>query len=215
MARRTETDPKTRRDILEGAIQVIASEGIRGLTIQKAAKAAGVSSGLVIYYFATKDDLIAQAWVEALAAMRAQVNELTDEPGGRTAIATAFKVYFDDKTTRKLPWSFWLELWAEATRSPRLKEFHSHRFATNRSHFAAKFQDGFDRKQFVGPIEPTLVADLLKTLIYGLAVETTLDSDSIDSKRAMAIVGLVLDLLEGKYERTQPATEPPTTVSTA
>ena len=50
-------------------------------------------------------------------------------------------------------------------------------------------------------IDPLLAADLLKAVEYGLAVETSLDSESISAERAFDVAILALSLLK----RDQPA----------
>ena len=44
-------------------------------------------------------------------------------------------------------------------------------------------------------VDPLLVADLVLAVLYGLAVETTLDSASITNERAYEIAKLLLRLL--------------------
>ena len=56
----TTTDRK--QDILNAAIDIIVREGLSSFTIRKVADAAGISTGLVIYHFETKERLIEEAW---------------------------------------------------------------------------------------------------------------------------------------------------------
>ena len=51
----------TRAKVLAAAAEVVATEGPSALTLARAADAAGVSKGAVLYHFATKNDLIVQA----------------------------------------------------------------------------------------------------------------------------------------------------------
>lgn len=52
-----------REDILDGAEQLVAREGVKNLTIERVAKEAGKSRGGVLYHFASK-----QALIEAMVA---------------------------------------------------------------------------------------------------------------------------------------------------
>jgi AcrR family transcriptional regulator len=63
---RADTTISTRERILEAAEDVVLSDGVTCLTLEKAAARAGLSKGGVLYHFRTKDALVA-AMVERLA----------------------------------------------------------------------------------------------------------------------------------------------------
>ena len=48
-----------KNDILTAATQIVTADGYRGLSMRKVASEAGVSTGLLYQYFATKDELFA------------------------------------------------------------------------------------------------------------------------------------------------------------
>ncbi len=50
--------PHTREEILTAAERVIAQLGVKRLTIEQVAKAAGMSRGGLLYHFASKEALI-------------------------------------------------------------------------------------------------------------------------------------------------------------
>ncbi|MFH1022669.1 MAG: TetR/AcrR family transcriptional regulator [Planctomycetota bacterium] len=55
------TDSLTRKKILNAAIGIFAAHGLKGATIQKVGRAAGVNSALLYYYFEDKDTLFNEA----------------------------------------------------------------------------------------------------------------------------------------------------------
>lgn len=55
--------------IMEQAYQMLAEQGLDGFSIQKLAKAAGVSPATIYIYFKDKEDLILQVWVAAANEM--------------------------------------------------------------------------------------------------------------------------------------------------
>lgn len=54
-------EPIRRNQVMEAVLGIIASEGMDGVTLDKAAKAAGVSKGVVSYYFANKESLMQES----------------------------------------------------------------------------------------------------------------------------------------------------------
>lgn len=55
--------------IKQKAIKMIVEKGFDGLSMQKLAKAAGVSPATIYIYFEDRDDLIVQLWMENMKAM--------------------------------------------------------------------------------------------------------------------------------------------------
>ena len=65
---------RTRDEVKEGAIrqkalEMAVKEGFDGLSMQKLAKAAGVSPATIYIYFKDRDDLILQLWLEEVEKM--------------------------------------------------------------------------------------------------------------------------------------------------
>lgn len=86
--RSTFTEQARRRQIEECAIELIAEQGFVSASIARIAERAGVAKSAVLYYFATKDDLVsaivervmlagAQAMVPALLAETSATGRLT------------------------------------------------------------------------------------------------------------------------------------------
>lgn len=66
--------PDRRAKILEGAVRVIATDGVRGLRIEKLAAEAGVSTALIYHYFGDRSGVL-QA---ALDAINSKAQRYTD-----------------------------------------------------------------------------------------------------------------------------------------
>ena len=79
-----ETKAATRQRILEAAGQRFAAKGFEASTTRDIADAAGIASGTLFNYFATKEVILASLAAEALAGARR-------EPAGDTAAAGPFE----------------------------------------------------------------------------------------------------------------------------
>ena len=81
----TDAKQSTRERILEAAEDVVLTDGVSCLTLEKAAARAGISKGGVLYHFRTKDALV-EAMVERLAGRFdegvAAHRERRPDPGG-------------------------------------------------------------------------------------------------------------------------------------
>jgi len=85
----------TRGRILTAAEDVVLSEGVAHLTLEKAAARAGVSKGGVLYHFPARSALVA-AMVERLAA--GYDDALAGRPGGPAGSGDAFARAYVDET---------------------------------------------------------------------------------------------------------------------
>ena len=117
--------PEERRAAIVAATRaVMARRGIAGTTVRDVAAELGTSSGLIHHYYASMDDLLAEAFEEAARADLVEVLEGLSQ--GRDAVEK-LAMFFDtyDRGMRDGSGDFgmqiWLDAWAEAARRPALR----------------------------------------------------------------------------------------------
>ncbi|MCM6775183.1 TetR family transcriptional regulator C-terminal domain-containing protein [Nocardia sp. CDC159] len=113
-----------RRELLDRLAEVIAEDGMEGVSIRTLAARAGVSIGTVQYYFATKSELLQRVWehVRDETADRFWGSGVADEtPARQLEHLTELLVPpgSDDRLTR-----VWLALIARAAHDPQLAALH-------------------------------------------------------------------------------------------
>lgn len=90
------TSPSTRDKIVDAAMSIVRDRGVTKLTLDEAAKVAGLSKGGVLYHFKSKDDLVRGMIERLLNQMDAEdLAHYQQEPEGpyrwlRASIRTAF-----------------------------------------------------------------------------------------------------------------------------
>lgn len=86
--------PDARTRILDAVERIVLARGVSGLTLDAAAREAGVSKGGLLYHFASKEALLA-ALMERLAAFMAQQFEagVAREPEGPGRVARAMMAW--------------------------------------------------------------------------------------------------------------------------
>lgn len=113
-----------RAAIVTAARTVMARRGIAGTTVRDVAAELGTSSGLIHHYYASMDDLLAEAFEEAARADLIEVLQGLSQ--GRDAVEK-LALFFDtyDRGMRDGSGDFgmqiWLDAWAEAARRPSLR----------------------------------------------------------------------------------------------
>ncbi|WP_030205794.1 TetR/AcrR family transcriptional regulator [Streptomyces sp. NRRL S-87] len=100
-----------REEVLAAAMAMIAERGLDGLTMAALGREVGMSSGHLLYYFRTKDELLLQTleWSEAnLGAARSAL--LSRRAPVRERLAAYVDLYVPDGP-RDPHWTLWLEVW--------------------------------------------------------------------------------------------------------
>jgi AcrR family transcriptional regulator len=121
----TEGNEARRRAMLQAAAELISERGFGETRIADVAKRAGTSSGLVIYYFGTRDRLLVdalrfseEAYYEAATGLLEEVRDFR----------TRLEMLAEWSCVPELPgevsgsWGLWLDLWATALRHPEVRD---------------------------------------------------------------------------------------------
>nr|WP_042180492.1 TetR/AcrR family transcriptional regulator [Kibdelosporangium sp. MJ126-NF4]CEL14412.1 Transcriptional regulator, TetR family [Kibdelosporangium sp. MJ126-NF4]CTQ88777.1 Transcriptional regulator, TetR family [Kibdelosporangium sp. MJ126-NF4] len=127
-------NPERRAALLDAAIEVLAREGSRGLTLRAVDKEAGVPIGTASNYFSSRDTLLTQAGERVYE--RLLPDEATAAQQVSAAIGTeGFVQLMRDAIGRisafPTGWLALLELRLEATRRPQLRDLLTTRVRTD------------------------------------------------------------------------------------
>ncbi|EXG81941.1 TetR/AcrR family transcriptional regulator [Cryptosporangium arvum] len=161
-------NPARRTALLDAAIEVLARDGSRGLTLRAIDKEAGVPTGTATNYFANRDELLAQV-------MRRTRERLTPDPEALAATMTQapshalagelMRQLLDRQRADRSSNLAMLELRLEATRRPDL-------YAELSGFLAAEHRELVDYHVAAGlPGDRTGVA-LLYFAMFGLVVDS-------------------------------------------
>lgn len=167
--RRTPAPP--REEVLAAAMDMIAERGLEQLTMAALGRAVGMSSGHLLYYFRSKDELLLQTleWSEGrLGAERAR---LLTRPGTARERLDAYVDLYVPDGHRDPHWTLWLEVWNRSQNAP---------------------DDARDRQ---AAIEGAWHRDLVALLAEGVARGEfrPVDADRFDADRFAARLRALLD----------------------
>ncbi len=181
-----ELDPR-RTQILRAALEVIAERGYSETRIADVAERVGVSPALVMYYFKTKDRLLAEAirhaedlwYVDGTRLM-----EAIPTASGRLEALVRITCLSDEEVgLSSESWALWIDLWCQALRRPAVaavrEEFDAHWRETIR----AVVRHGQAAGEFE-PVDADEVAVALSALLDGLSVQLALRDPAVTEERA-------------------------------
>lgn len=184
-----------KQDILRAAIDLILDEGVANFTIRKVADAAGISTGLVLYHFETKERLIEQAWRTSVIALGERIAMTTAAAEGREWMEATFKVRFRDQNETSVPGLLWLEYWTHVARTPELRREHSANYEDWRVKDLNRLDKAFLRRRIRPDLDGSLIVDMFHTIVCGLLVKSAIDSETITPQRAYEIGQFFLALI--------------------
>jgi AcrR family transcriptional regulator len=113
-----------RQEILDAAAAVITERGLADTRIQDIAERCGVSPGLILYYFESKDRLLVEALIHANDTFYLRVSrEMRRLPAARERMTRMIEL----SVPGLLPeyslldeWALWVEIWVRALRDPQI-----------------------------------------------------------------------------------------------
>ncbi len=174
-------------DLLDAAARVIAREGVDALRMSDVAREAGVSTALVHYYVATRDDLLARtfertdATADVLAA-RAMEGLAT----GAERLEALLAVYLEDSPAFHETWVISIEVWRAAMFNPFLREPALASYELWLQLLAAEIDAGKADGSIVSTADTEDVARILAATLDGLAQQVVLGG--MDHGRAAALL---------------------------
>jgi AcrR family transcriptional regulator len=178
MSPRPQIDHIRKPQILAAAAEVIAERGLAATRISDVAERAGTSSPAVLYWFGSKDELLAAAlsWEEDrfYTDVIARLSEGLS-PTERLAL-------FIDASSTGGEWALWMEFWSRALRDDEAARTRADLDRRWRSAIADIVREGQDAGEF-GEADPDDVAATLASLLDGLAVQISLGDPEMPPAR--------------------------------
>ncbi|MFE0456939.1 TetR/AcrR family transcriptional regulator [Streptomyces sp. NPDC058914] len=189
--RRTPAPPRER--ILAAAMEMIAERGLEKLTMAALGREVGMSSGHLLYYFRSKDELLLQTleWSEGrLGGERARL--LTSPASARERLDAYVDLYVPDGH-RDPHWTLWLEVWnrsqnADDTARDRQAAIEG---AWHRD-LVALLAEGASRGEF-RRVDADRFAARLRALLDGFSIHVAIGLRGTDREQVLAHVREFLD----------------------
>jgi len=180
-----------REDVLAAAMEMIAERGLEKLTMAALGREVGMSSGHLLYYFHSKDELLLRTleWSEGrLGAERARL--LTRTGPARERLAAYVDLYVPDGH-RDPHWTLWLEVWNRSQSAAVESDARDRQAAIEGAwhrDLVALLAEGVSRGEF-RPVDPDRFAARLRALLDGFAIHVAIGLRGTDRAQILAHVG--------------------------
>jgi len=176
-----------RKQILRAAVRVISDPGLCDTRIADIAERAGASAALVIYYFGTKDRLLAEALAYSEEAFyHHAARELAELASAREKLARVIELSCSASaapgTVILDEWVLWLDIWARAPRDPEVAKDREVIDRRWRDTIAGIVREGQRSGEF-GPVDVADFSLRLGALIDGLAIQVVLGTADVTADK--------------------------------
>jgi AcrR family transcriptional regulator len=171
-----------REEILDATVEQIKQRGIATTRVADVAAALQVSSGLVHYHFATKEQLIEEAFAHAarreMEALRATIGRPTSAV---TRMKAVLRLY--SPTGQAASWRLWIDGWSAGMRDKGLQDVMMRMDNEWKSSITALVEEGARRGEF-GCADPRSAAWHITLFLDGLAVQLAARRGALDKTEA-------------------------------
>ena len=183
--------PRTTKDrhqeILDAAARVITERGLAETRISDVADAAGVSPGLILYYFDSKDRLLAEALTYAnddfFVRMSREIRRLpTAREQLRRVIDLSVPGFLPEHGNKLDEWALWIEVWVRALRDAEMAKDREILDQRWRQSIADIIRAGQAAGEFPAR-DADEIALRLGSLIDGLAIQVIMNDSQVSPER--------------------------------
>ncbi len=172
-----------RRELVQASWDVIAREGIEGITLRKVAAAADCTTGRIAHYFAGRDDLIVSALRAAHSVAGERMTEIAKtDSNPRERLRRVIYEALPLDAARLREWKVWIAFWAAAASNGDLAKENARRYRQWQALLTKLLAD------IAGANDAPASALTLVSMVDGLGIRTTLVPSASNRRLARATV---------------------------
>ncbi|MBQ1091821.1 TetR/AcrR family transcriptional regulator [Streptomyces sp. B93] len=182
-----------REDVLAAAMAMIAERGLEKLTMAGLGREVGMSSGHLLYYFRSKDELLLRTLEWSEGRLGVERGRLMDRAVSARERLDAYVDLYVPDGHRDPHWTLWLEVW---NRSQNADDSARERQAAIEGAWhrdlVALLGEGLSRGEFRA-VDPDRFAARLRALLDGFSIHVAIGLRGTDRERVLAHVREFLD----------------------
>ena len=179
--------PLRREQIVRATIRCLAREGYSGLTMKKVARQAGVSQGILHYYFADKRAILVAVLQRVMADLdRRVVRETRGARDPRQQLRALIGACLSVATEAREFWMVFVEFWGEMMHDRTLLRVNAELYERTRRIIGAVVSRGVREGAF-RKVRPDEAGAVILALVDGLSLQVTFDPRAFSLARAKRI----------------------------
>lgn len=169
-----------RAQLTRAAYKVVGEKGYNEFTIKDIAVEAGLSTGLVHYYFKNKEELLFTLLKEMNANLKYNLNKaltVLEEPQDK--LLAFCDEAFDLLNKEKAYFSVIIDFWGQISRNKRIRQANIKLLQSYRDEITAILKEGAAKGVFM-PVDVQLTSVIVVSLIQGTIIQYVIDKEAFD-----------------------------------
>ena len=169
-----------RAQLTRAAYKVVGEKGYNDFTIKDIAVEAGLSTGLVHYYFKNKEELLFTLLKEMNANLKYNLNKaltVLEEPQDK--LLAFCDEAFDLLDKEKAYFSVIIDFWGQISRNKRIRQANIKLFQSYRDEITAILKEGAAKGVFMA-VDVQLTSVIIVSLIQGTIIQYVIDHEAFD-----------------------------------
>lgn len=195
-------DHKARRlAFAEAAFRVISKRGLARVTVREIAREAGFTTGALVHYFKSKDQVLIQASEYSGMVVRTRMEQHEATRKGVDALKHVLYEALPMSPEMRGTWNVWLGFWDRATHNADVRAITELRY----KEWTNRIADLVKAAQTIGELSPAVdpvrAAQSIVSLIDGIGVRVLLTGSDMSAKRQRELVDSLIDNLPHTTKR--------------
>jgi AcrR family transcriptional regulator len=174
-----------REQIVRATVRCLARDGYTRLTMKKVAREAGVSQGILHYYFADKRAILTATLEAASRDVDRRVAAAQSRTGRDPAarLRALVRACLEVAVGRPEFWVVFVEFWGEMMHDRRLREVNAEVYDRTRRLIGRLIADGVRTRRFRA-VDPERAAAVVLGLVDGVSLQLTFDPEAFSVAEA-------------------------------
>jgi AcrR family transcriptional regulator len=199
-------EEQRRKQLVAAVVQCIAEEGFERTTTRNIADRAGVSIGMLNYYFKSKKELVAEAIRVANEGVQRALAETDSIPFGPRRLEFILQRTVRNEYPQALPLAFRLAVTAAAVNNPDLQVEVCRWMEDGRSKFERSIEAGMSSGTYRSDLDARLASVMLYGVMAGLTYEAAVCPQRVTLDLAVRAMMMLLRLFEEKSREPEDGT---------
>jgi TetR/AcrR family transcriptional regulator, transcriptional repressor of bet genes len=195
-------EDQRRRQIVSAVVACMSEEGFEQTTMRNIAERAGVSIGMLNYYFKSKKELVVEAIRHANDGVARALASADAIPFGPRRLEFILRRTLRNEYQQALPLAFRLAVMGAAAHDADLRREVVGWMEDGRSKFERSIRVGVESGHYRSDIDPKLLSAILYGAMTGLAVEAAVSEGLVSLDIAVEASVLILRLFESQPQQT-------------
>jgi TetR/AcrR family transcriptional repressor of bet genes len=172
-----------RAELAEATLRRVACEGLEAATIRGVASEAGTSTGRVVHYFRSKDELLLEALRHAGRRVSRRIAARIEGLEGLASIEAKIlaELPLDDESRDE--WHIWLAFWSRGSTHPELAAENGRRLERWHAVLVEQLRRAEELQQIPAETNLEIEAERLIALVNGLGVQALFAPEKLTTER--------------------------------